>query len=178
MPSFSKSWSGLTPNANICFSYRRSSSNTAISSNTTTSSNGTYSASFNYEYDTEYTWSLYYGHLDVPPGLTTKIDSGTVKTPKPYVTDVSFGFPFYGLRLLEGKSVRLTASVSTYNPGGEYFSPEIEYKTSDPNVATYTSSNNKINAVSIGSSIITASSGGYSDTVNVYVFGISSYWFD
>jgi hypothetical protein len=97
----------------------------------------------------------------------------------PYVTDVYFSFPFTGLRLLKGTSLGgFKAYISTYNPGGVSFSPSVSYTTSNSSVATYTSSGNTINAISIGSAVITASSGGHSDTINVSVFGVSSYGSD
>lgn len=97
----------------------------------------------------------------------------------PYVTDVYFSFPFTGLRLLKGTSLGgFKASISTYNPGGVSFSPSVTYTTSNSSVATYTNSGNIINAVSIGSAVITASSGGHSDIISVSVFGVSSYGSD
>ena len=78
MPSFSKTYTGLTPNAKVVFHWRKSSDTAGVNlqySNGTTSSSGSYTASFTYDYNIEYTYSLYYGQYG---SATTLIDRDTV----------------------------------------------------------------------------------------------------
>lgn len=94
MPSFSKTFSGLTPAANVVLHWRPSwdiDGDYLQYSNGIVNPNGTYTASFSYDYDVAYTWSLYYGQYG---SATTYIDGGEteiVPSPKPQQTcDVSF----------------------------------------------------------------------------------------
>lgn len=163
MPSFSKSWSGLTPNANICFLYRPTSSNTAIPSNTTTSSNGTYSASFNYEYNTNYTWSLYYGHYG---SLTTKIDGGTVyeESPPLKVTNLYFEF----------SSIRLKADGETYGCNYSIFLSKAINDSSSITVTTNNSNSSAVEIVSHTKSLYTSTTIHGTITVKPLSSGINS----
>lgn len=83
MPSFSKTFTGLTEAASVVLHWRPSSDTAGEYlqySNGHVNMNGTYTASFSYDYDVEYTWSLYYGQYG---SATSQIDSGTVYTASP-----------------------------------------------------------------------------------------------
>lgn len=82
MPVFSKTLTGLTPDADVVLFWRPSSGDSSSTRylDDSVRASGTYYVSFEYPYDIEYTWSLYYGHYG---SATTKIDGGTAYTASP-----------------------------------------------------------------------------------------------
>lgn len=107
----------------------------------------------------------------------------------PYVTGVSFGsttqvrMPHYS-GTGTGSASMLSYTISVYNPGGVSYTPSRTVNNSNSNVIEISHSESsrsgtiEISTKSIGTSTITVSSGGYSDSVDVTTYGVWTYGSD
>lgn len=191
MPLFSKSYSGLTPNANVVLHWRPywdTAGNHLQYSNETVSSSGTYTASFSYDYDEAYAWSLYYGQYG---SATTLIDSGTTTVvPSYYVNGVAFEYSMAGLGstyedVQIGETETMNCHLYITNPNNIDFTPNYTVHNSNSSVMSCSYSLNKTSASvynvvlsitgkSAGSSIVTVSSNGYSASLTFIIKSTST----